>query len=52
MTSHCTYELPKVKLRFKTQPVEETDEDNQTIPVFKEYNPTPSIFLERLKMGK
>lgn len=53
MTQQLIYDLPKVKLRFKTAP-SQPDEGNhpERIAPFKEYNAGPSIFLERLKMGK
>lgn len=50
LNSH--YDLPKVRIRFKTESSKGTNIDISTIPYFKEYDPTPSVFLERIKNGR
>jgi len=52
MDLNSQYELPKVRIRFKTESYNQTNIATSTIPYFKEYDPTPSVFLERIKNGK
>lgn len=51
MSELIKFNLPKVKLRVKTLPLEHEQTDNSQ-SLFREYSAGPSILQERLKMKK
>jgi hypothetical protein len=51
MTTNNRCDLPKVRLKFKTT-ASDIGSDSIEVPRLSKYDATPSIFPERLKMGK
>lgn len=49
--NNCSYDLPKVKIRFKTTP-SEFNRPSLDISKFDRFEASPTIFIDRLKHGK